>query len=144
MGLLEAKDELIYVWNTQGIPERPKNLLLDDETLLDGLQSRSVSDPRTEDKSLLLPYMAGFGIDNADIRLPGAGTRAAADVEALAREIATAKLKIKANCAARTVVNDIKPVAEISQKTGVPIEVFCFLGSSPIRQFTENWTIDVL
>jgi 2-isopropylmalate synthase len=144
MGLMEAKDELIYDWNTQGIPERPKSLLLDDETLRDGLQSPSVSDPRIEDKIQLLHYMDEFGIDTADIGLPGAGPRAAADVEALAREIATAKLKIKANCAARTVINDIKPVADISQKTGIPIEVFCFLGSSPIRQFTENWTIDVL
>ncbi len=144
MGSLEVKDELIYDWNTQGIPARPKKLLLDDETLRDGLQSPSVSDPAIEDKIKLLHYMDELGIDTADIGLPGAGPRAAADVEALAREIARSKLKINANCAARTVIADIKPVAEISQKTGVSIEAFCFLGSSPIRQFTENWTIDVL
>jgi 2-isopropylmalate synthase len=103
-----------------------------------------VQDPKIEDKIRLLHYMDELGIDTADIGLPGAGPRAAADVEALAREIANAKLNIKANCAARTVVSDIKPIAEISQRTGVAIEAFCFLGSSPIRQFTENWTIDVL
>jgi 2-isopropylmalate synthase len=88
--------------------------------------------------------MDELGIDTADIGLPGAGARAQADVEALAREIATHNLRIKPNCAARTVIQDIIPVVEISQRTGVPIEVFCFLGSSPIRQYTENWTIDVL
>ena len=88
--------------------------------------------------------MDELGIDTADIGLPGAGPRAVADVEALAREIAQSKLKIKANCAARTLISDIKPIAEVSQRTGVSIEAFCFLGSSPIRQFTENWTIDVL
>jgi 2-isopropylmalate synthase len=144
MGSFEAKDDLIYDWNTKGVPAKPKTLLLDDETLRDGLQSPSVQDPKIEDKIQLLHYMDELGIDTADIGLPGAGPRAVADVEALAREIAQAKLRIKANCAARTVISDIKPIAEVSQKTGVPIEAFCFLGSSPIRQFTESWTIDVL
>jgi 2-isopropylmalate synthase len=144
MSFLDAKDDLIYDWNTKGVPAKPENLLLDDETLRDGLQSPSVQDPKIEDKIRLLHYMDELGIDTADIGLPGAGPRACADVEALAREIANAKLKIKANCAARTVISDIKPIAEISQRTGVAIEAFCFLGSSPIRQFTESWTIDVL
>ncbi len=144
MSSFEAKDDLIYDWNKKGIPVKPKNLLLDDETLRDGLQSPSVQDPKIEDKIRLLHYMDELGIDTADIGLPGAGPRAVADVEALAREIAQAKLKINANCAARTLISDIKPIAEISQRTGVSIEAFCFLGSSPIRQFTENWTIDVL
>ena len=144
MSSFEAKDDLIYDWNKKGIPVKPQNLLLDDETLRDGLQSPSVQDPKIEDKIRLLHYMDELGIDTADIGLPGAGPRAVADVEALAREIAQAKLKINANCAARTLISDIKPIAEISQRTGVAIEAFCFLGSSPIRQFTENWTIDVL
>ena len=144
MASLEHKDELIYDWNKIGVPERPKNLLLDDETLRDGLQSPSVQDPSIQDKLALLHYMDELGIDTADIGLPGAGARAQADVEALAREIASAKLKINANCAARTVISDIVPIVEISQRTGVAIEAFCFLGSSPIRQYTENWTIDVL
>ena len=141
---LEEKQELIYDWNKLDAPPKPPRLLLDDETLRDGLQSPSVKDPSIEDKIRLLHYMDELGIDTADIGLPGAGQRAAADVEALAREIANCKMRIHANCAARTVINDIAPVIEISQKTGVAIEAFCFLGSSPIRQYTENWTIDVL
>ena len=141
---LEEKQELIYDWNKLEAPPKPPRLLLDDETLRDGLQSPSVKDPSIADKIQLLHYMDELGIDTADIGLPGAGPRAAADVEALAREIANCKMRIHANCAARTVIGDITPVIEISQKTGVAIEAFCFLGSSPIRLYTENWTIDVL
>ncbi len=65
-------------------------------------------------------------------------------MEALAREIARARLKIKANCAARTHQNDIRPIAEIVQRTGVPIEAATFIGSSPIRRYTEDWTDDFL
>ena len=130
---LEEKSELIYDWNKLEEQPRPKNLLLDDETLRDGLQSPSVKDPTIEQKLRLLHYMNELGIDTADIGLPGAGPRAKADVEALAKEIAKCKLKIQANCAARTKREDIDPVIDISQKTGVPIEVFCFLGSSICR-----------
>ena len=144
MASMEEKAELIYDWNRLEEQPRPKNLLLDDETLRDGLQSPSVKDPSIEQKIRLLHYMDQLGIDTADIGLPGAGPRAQADVEALAGEIARSKLRIKANCAARTVIADIEPAIDIAQKTGVEIEVFCFLGSSPIRQYTENWTIDIL
>src|SRR5207249_171615 len=85
-----------------------------------------------------------LGINSADIGLPGAGPRAVADVERLAREIATCRMKLKPNCAARTHENDIRPVAEISQRVGLAIEVACFIGSSPIRRYTENWTDDFL
>ncbi len=79
-----------------------------------------------------------------DIGLPGAGPRAVAHCEALAREIGSAKLKIKPNCAARTHQNDIRPIAEIVERTGVPIEAATFIGSSPIRRYTEDWTDDFL
>ncbi len=88
--------------------------------------------------------MEALGINALDLGLPGAGPRAVEAVTALAREIATQKLKIKANCAARTHQNDIRPIAEIVQKTGLPIEAATFIGSSPIRRFTENWTDDFL
>jgi 2-isopropylmalate synthase len=137
---------LIYDWNTlPGTESGPKQrVMLDDESLRDGLQSPSVKDPPIEEKIKILHLMEDLGIDFADIGLPGAGPRAVADVELLAREIAGCRMKIKPNCAARTHENDIRPVAEISQRAGIPIEVACFLGSSPIRRFTENWTDDFL
>ena len=76
--------------------------------------------------------------------MPGAGPRAEAHCEALAREIGRARLKIKPNCAARTHQNDIRPIAEIVERTGVPIEVATFIGSSPIRRYTEDWSDDFL
>ena len=119
-------------------------MLLNDETLRDGLQSPSVRDPSIAEKIEFLHLMEALGINALDLGLPGAGLRAVEAVTALAREIATQKLRIKANCAARTHENDIRPIAEIVQKTGLPIEAATFIGSSLIRRFTENWTADFL
>ncbi len=118
--------------------------LLNDESLRDGLQSPSVRDPSIEEKIGILHLMEQVGINMLDIGLPGAGPRAVAHCEALAREIGRARLKIKPNCAARTHENDIRPIAEIVQRTGVPVEAATFIGSSPIRRYTENWTDDFL
>jgi len=138
--------ELIYDWNqTHPTSLKPVGpVLLNDESLRDGLQSPSVRDPSVEEKVQILHLMEALGINSLDIGLPGAGPRALTHTEALAREIANHKLKIKANCAARTHQNDIRPIAEIVQKTGLPIEAATFIGSSPIRRYTEGWTDDFL
>jgi isopropylmalate/homocitrate/citramalate synthase len=88
--------------------------------------------------------MEALGINSLDLGLPGAGARAVEHVTALAREIVAHKMKIRANCAARTHENDIRPIAEVVQKTGLPIEAATFIGSSPIRRFTEGWSDDFL
>ena len=135
---------LIYDWNKIGAPARPPRVMLDDETLRDGLQSPSVRTPTIAQKIKILHCIDQLGIDTADIGLPGAGPHVAQDVERLAREIVVSKMKVRANCAARTTINDIRPIAEITQRTGLPIEVGAFIGSSPIRQYTEGWTLDWL
>ena len=140
-----SESELIYDWNRAGGPDlRPARgrVELDDETLRDGLQSPSVRSPSIEDKIRILHMMAELGIEAADIGLPGAGPHVVKDVEALAREIVEGRLRISPNCAARTVIVDIRPVVEISQRVGIPIEADLFIGSSPIRQFTEEWELD--
>lgn len=119
-------------------------VLLNDETLRDGLQSPSVRDPSIKEKIHILHLMEAVGIDMLDLGLPGAGPRAVEAVEALAREISASRMKIRPNCAARTHENDIRPIAEIVQRTGVNIEAATFIGSSPIRRHTENWTDDFL
>jgi 2-isopropylmalate synthase len=136
--------QLIYDWNKVGEVAPPPMVLLDDETLRDGLQSPSVRAPRIEDKIRILHLIDALDIDTADIGLPGAGPHVVRDVEALAREIVSAKLRVGANCAARTHVNDITPIVEIVQRTGLAIECGAFIGSSPIRQYTEGWTLDWL
>jgi len=138
--------DLIYDWNrAEGTewtsPARPQ---LDDETLRDGLQSPSVLDPPIEKKLRILHLMDALGIDSADLGLPGAGPRPREDVLRLAREISSAKLRIRPNCAARTLESDIRPIADIVQAAGIGIEGAIFLGSSPIRQYAEDWTLDFL
>src|SRR6202041_1740499 len=138
--------ELIYDWNQNYAPglKPPGPVLLNDESLRDGLQSPSVRDPSIPEKIEILHLMEALGVDSLDLGLPGAGARAVEHVTALAREIVSQKMKIRANCAARTHENDIRPLAEIVQKTGLPIEAATFIGSSPIRRFTENWSDDFL
>jgi len=143
---MSLNHELIYDWNRVEGPELPlaRPPRLDDETLRDGLQSPSVQDPPIEKKIQILHLMEDLGIDSADLGLPGAGPRARGDVLRLAQEIASGKMRIRPNCAARTVESDIRPIAEIVQATGVEIEAATFLGSSPIRQYAEDWTLDFL
>jgi isopropylmalate/homocitrate/citramalate synthase len=138
--------ELIYDWNQMDVAKlRPTGpVLLNDESLRDGLQSPSVRDPSIAEKIQILHLMEALGINSLDLGLPGAGPRALADCEALAHEIVRHKLKIRANCAARTHENDIRPIAEIVQRTGLNIQAATFIGSSPIRRYTEGWTDDFL
>ena len=141
---MEARGEdLIYDWNTVGeFQKLPHGVEFDDETLRDGLQSPSVTDPPIEKKIEILHLMEALGIHSADVGLPGAGPRAVEDVTRLVQEIADNRMKIRPNCAARTLEADIMAVAKISQNTGMAIECCTFIGSSPIRQYTEDWTLE--
>jgi 2-isopropylmalate synthase len=141
----ENLENLIYDWNVADEkPQRAssRRIEFDDETLRDGLQSPSVTDPTIEEKVRILHFMNDVGIDSADIGLPGAGPHVQRSVERLAREIVDQKLKVAPNCAARTHENDIRPIVEISRRVGIPIEACTFIGSSPIRQFAEEWELD--
>jgi isopropylmalate/homocitrate/citramalate synthase len=137
--------DLIHDWNRMdGIPPPPRRIELDDETLRDGLQSPSATDPELEAKVDLLRHMDALGIDTADIGLPGAGPRARAHIETLVRTIRDERLSIRANVACRTVLSDIAPAAELVQRMGVPVEVCAFIGSSPIRQYAEGWELSTM
>ena len=138
--------KLIYDWNTaDGSPQVNRTgVTFDDETLRDGLQSPSVSDPTIDEKIELFHLIDGLGIQTADAGLPAAGPRAYADTLALVRECVDARLTVHPNAAARTLIRDIEPIADISQKTGYPLEVAMFVGSSPIRFYTEKWELSKL
>jgi 2-isopropylmalate synthase len=140
----ENLEHLIYDWNTEGEqPARPpRKIEFDDETLRDGLQSPSVTDPSIEEKLRILHYMHAIGIDNADIGLPGAGPHVQKTVERLAREIVEQKLSVYPSAAGRTHENDVRPIIDISERVGIAIEADLFIGSSPIRQFAEEWELD--
>ncbi len=139
------EQDLIYDWNTHRELFQPsKDIEFDDETLRDGLQSPSIKDPTIDEKIEILHLMNDLGINSADIALPGAGPKAQEHALKLAQEIVDSKLDIEANCAARTLEADILPVIEISQKTGLPIEVSTFIGSSPIRIYAEEWNLETM
>jgi 2-isopropylmalate synthase len=112
-----------------------------DETLRDGIQSPSVVDPTIEDKLRLVELADDLGIDFTDIGLPGAGKRAVDDVTTIAEHIKARRLRIKPGCAARTHQHDVQAVIDISQKVGIELEILCFIGSSPIRQYAEDWDL---
>tara|TARA_B100000929_G_scaffold287958_1_gene275523 strand:- start:758 stop:1990 length:1233 start_codon:yes stop_codon:yes gene_type:complete len=139
------ESELIYDWN-QSSPafdwSNARGIQLNDETLRDGLQNPSVVDPPIDDKIRLLHLMDQLGIHAVAIGLPGAGPRAVEAATALAKEITDTGLSIHANAAARTLIKDIRPIVEISQSVGLPIQVCAFIGSSPIRKYTEGWALD--
>ena len=138
------ESELIYDWNQSNSAfdwSNAKGIQLNDETLRDGLQNPSVVDPPIGDKIRLLHLMDQLGIHSANIGLPGAGPRAVEAVTALAKEIADTGLSIHANAAARTLIEDIRPIVEISQSVGLPIQVCAFIGSSPIRKYAEGWAL---
>jgi 2-isopropylmalate synthase len=138
--------DLVFDWNEVNRKGRilPKNATFFDETLRDGLQNPSVVDPGIEHKLKLLHLMEELGIHVADIGLPGSSKRAFEDVLRLCKEVVDCKMKIRVACAGRTVVSDITPMIEVSQRAGIPVEVYAFIGSSPIRQYAENWDLQLI
>jgi 2-isopropylmalate synthase len=140
------REELIFDWNEVNRKGRllPSGFSLFDETLRDGLQNPSVEDPSIEEKLAILHLMEDLGIHEADIGLPGSSRRAFEDVLRMCKEVVDCKMKIKIACAGRTVVGDITPMIEVSQKAGLPIEVYAFIGSSPIRQYAEEWDVALI
>jgi 2-isopropylmalate synthase len=135
-----ASSDLFHDWNGDGIGALGQALVLD-ETLRDGIQSPSAIDPPIGKKIELLHLLDELGVFQLDVGLPGAGPHQRAAVKRLAEEIRDSKLSIRANVACRTVIADIVPAAEVQQETGVPLEVYAFIGSSPIRQFAEEWDL---
>jgi len=138
--------DVVYDWNRMGDTISPpmRRVQFVDETLRDGIQCPSVTDPNIEDKMRIVRLLDAVGVDHVDVGLPGAGPRAVADVTVLAQMIRDEGLRIRPQCAARTHANDIRPVIEISEKVGIPIEVMAFLGTSPIRLYAEGWDEAVL
>lgn len=134
-------EAIIYDWNIEGTHLAPPYVPVQyhDETLRDGIQSPSVTDPSIDDKLTMMRMLDGLGIHSVDVGLPGAGPRAVDDVRVLLEAIRDEGLRIRPCCAARTHEDDIRPVIELSEEVGIPIEVMAFLGTSPVRKLAEHW-----
>jgi 2-isopropylmalate synthase len=142
----ERESAFVFDWNEVNRKGRltPKNVTFFDETLRDGLQNPSVKDPPIADKLEILHLMNDLGIHEADLGLPGSSPRAFSDVLRLCEEVRDCRMNIKVACAGRTVTSDITPMIEIAQRSGVPVEVYAFIGSSPIRQYVEEWDLPLI
>ncbi len=139
--------KLVYDWNSRSYHGRiilNRNFEVHDETLRDGIQNPTVVDPDVEDKLEILHMLESIGVDTIDVGLPGAGPRAFQDVLRLCREIADQRMKIRPTCAGRTLEQDIRPMVEVSQRAGIPVEVMTFIGSSPIRALAEEWSVELI
>ncbi len=138
--------DLIYDWNDMGetLPPPLRATQFDDETLRDGLQAPSVKTPPIEEKIRLLHLMDELGIHTVDLGLPGAGPVHIEHITRLAREIRDQKLKIAANAACRTMLADVEPLVKVIDAVGIPIEACTFIGSSPIRRYVEDWSLDAM
>ncbi|MCA9299170.1 MAG: hypothetical protein KDA28_08900, partial [Phycisphaerales bacterium] len=140
----DSHDDLIYDWNDDAALANRRAVTFDDETLRDGLQNPSVRTPSLDEKRELVRLMDRIGIHTVNVGLPGAGDRHYTDCLELVRMIGEEGLSITPNVASRTLVSDVEPVRRIMDETGVPVLANCFIGSSPIRQYTENWTLDTI
>ena len=138
---MPSEQELFHDWNGAGCPGQLAEAVVLDETLRDGIQSPSAVDPALEAKLQILHLLDELGVAQLDVGLPGAGAHQRAAIKRLAEEKRDQKLAIRLNVACRTVISDIEPAAQLQQETGVPLEVYAFIGSSPIRQYAEEWDL---
>jgi 2-isopropylmalate synthase len=137
------RSRLVYDWNRAAGEGRPRHepVELLDETLRDGLQSPSAVTPTVEQRFEIVALMERLGVDTAVLGMPAAGPTARAESEALARLVTEARLSLQPGFAARTLPSDIEPVVEIAQRVGRTLEMTTFIGSSPIRQYVEDWDL---
>ena len=142
--------KLIYDWNVidyeinRNPANHPHGVWFDDETLRDGLQSPSARNPTIEEKKELLSYMENLGIQKVDLGLPGAGPFHREHINAMLSHIIDNEYQIRPGAAVRTLMQDIEPLVEMQQQHGIQIQASAFLGTSPIRQYTEGWNMEKL
>ena len=142
------EQDLIYDWNRNDYQinrdesNHPHELWFDDETLRDGLQSPSARNPTIEQKIELVDYMERLGIQKVDLGLPGAGPFHVDHIDAMLGHMGENDYQLRPGCAVRTVVSDIEPLVDLQAKHERQIQASAFLGTSPIRQFAEGWTME--
>ena len=142
--------KLIHDWNlidyeySRNPSNHPHDVWFDDETLRDGLQSPSALNPTIEQKIELISYMERIGIQKADLGLPGAGPFHREHIDAMLAHIKENDFQLRPGAAVRTLMHDIEPLVEMQAKHEMEIQASAFLGTSPIRQYTEGWTMEKL
>jgi 2-isopropylmalate synthase len=142
------ESELIYDWNSvdyeisRDSTKHPHGIWFDDETLRDGLQSPSARNPKIEQKLELIDYMEKLGIQKVDLGLPGAGPSHIGHIDSMLKHMTENSYDLRPGCAVRTLVSDIEPLVDLQAKFERQIQASAFLGTSPIRQYTEGWNME--
>lgn len=139
---------LIFDWN---VPDNTddnnnnanttKSIEINDETLRDGLQAPGIDNPNVEKKIKIVQLISEMNINAACVGFPSSNGIMYKDVEQIIKFVIENKIKLQIGCAARTVEKDIKPIIELSQKYGIPLDANVFVATSPIRQYIEGWDI---
>ena len=144
------EQNLIHDWNiidydySRDASNHPHDVWFDDETLRDGLQSPSAVNPTIEQKIELISFMEKIGIQKADLGLPGAGPFHLEHIDAMLKHIKDNDFQLRPGAAVRTLMSDIEPLVDLQVKHEMQIQASAFLGTSPIRQYTEGWTMEKL
>ncbi|GIS27266.1 MAG: hypothetical protein CM15mP128_0250 [Methanobacteriota archaeon] len=140
---------LIHDWNvtdgefSRDASRHPHEIWFDDETLRDGLQSPSALNPSIEQRrnssiTWSTRPSAGRSWPPRSWPVPHRPHRRHAQSHQRKR------LRHQPGCAVRTVVSDIEPLVDLQAKHGMDIQASAFLGTSPIRMYAENWTMEKL
>ena len=141
-------EDVWFTWN--GVRTEESSLeeacsgILFDETLRDGLQAPHIRNPTLEQKLAIVDHMARSGIRSADLGFPGSDAAATRECTEVARHIAAAGLDLKPGFAGRTHPADINAICEVGQQAGVAVEAYVFIGVSPIRQYVEDWDLELI
>lgn len=137
-----AAHSLVYDWGAAEPDDEPGQVSFCDETLREGLQSPSSRHPAVDERLEFLHLLGRLGIEAANVGFPGAGAKARAEAASLCGGIASARLDLQAQCAARTRIEDLEAVHAVAESAGLAIEVGLFIGSSPLRRAAEGWRLD--
>ena len=141
-----------FTWNDVEAEEDAQDIpagsafsgILFDETLRDGLQAPHIRNPSLEQKLAIIDHMSRSGVRSADLGFPGSGASAVDECTAFARHIAAGGLDLTPGFAGRTHPSDIHAICEVGQRAGVAVEAYVFIGVSPIRQYVEDWDIELI
>jgi 2-isopropylmalate synthase len=135
-----TSDPLLHDWSSSDRATwRARQVQLLDETLRDGLQSPSATNPSLTLKQEGLRRMAGLGVAAVNLGMPSVSPAAREETRQLLRVIRDERLSLLPVCAGRTLPGDVRPIVELAASEGVTVEVSVFVGASPIRWRAEGW-----
>lgn len=128
----------LYDWGNYD-PLPPTTIL--DTTLRDGIQSLLVRYPSLPEKLRLMDLLIELGVDAFDIGFPVSNRKHRQHTRRLAEHAARQNPNLRLICLARSRIEDVQAIVDVSQAAGVGLEALIFVASSPIRLLVEQWDL---